>query len=255
MPPEFQPKFGHAAKEFQRFRPDYPAELYDRILRQVPKAQRLRAMDLGAGTGSVTGHLVAHFREVVAVEPDAGMGTKIAGQFPAVILRTVTAEECRQEPESVDLVTIANALHWMEAEPVFANVRAWLRPGGVLAVFERPLPRTTPAIDALIREEFRGPWKPHRDPRLKRHLAWQEQVRSAAGLPIIEEMKFANVIPMRPQEFAGFWRSTSYGSAYARTLAEPERYWQDLEARFAAAAAGGAIRVDLSPALMLMQKP
>ena len=210
-------------------------------------------MDLGAGTGSVTGHLVAQFQEVVAVEPDAGMASKLAEQFPTVIIRQVTAEDCEQELESVDLVTIANALHWMEAEPVFANVRAWLRPSAVLAVFDRPLPRAGAAIDEIIRAEFRGPWKPHRDPRLKRHLVWQDRVRGAPGLQVIEEINFPNVIPMSPEEYGGFWRSTSYGSAYARTLAQPERYWRDLESRLAAAA-DGLIPVDLSPTLMLLQK-
>ena len=253
MLPDFQPRFGHAADEFERFRPDYPAALYDRVLAEVPVAQRRRAMDLGAGTGCVTGHLLLQFQEVVAVEPDPGMAAKIAEKFPAAILRNLTAEECAQEAESVDLVTIANALHWMEAEVVLAHVRAWLRSGAVLAVFDRPLPRTTAAIDAIVLGELRGPWKPYRDPRLRRDRIWREQVLGAPGFQLIEETKIPNVVPMTPREYAGFWRSTSYGSAYARTLSDPEAYWRELELRFQAAS-DAAIPVDLSPTLMLMQK-
>jgi len=211
-------------------------------------------MDLGAGTGIVTGHWVAHFREVISVEPDAGMAAKITAQFPQAAIRNVTAEECEQPLESVDLISIANALHWMDSERVLANSRRWLRREAVLAVFDRPLPKTTPAVDAITLSELRGPWKPHRDARLKRDLIWQDQVHAAPGFGIVEEAKFANIVSMSPQDYVGFWRSTSYGSAYARTLTEPERYWSDLESRFASAAAGTMISVDLSPTLIVARK-
>jgi SAM-dependent methyltransferase len=251
---EFQPKFGHAAEEFQRYRPDYPPSLYDHVLAQVPEQRRSRAMDLGAGTGRVTAHLVPCFREVISVEPDRGMAAKIAEQFPRAVIREITAEECVQPAESVDLITIANALHWMEADRVFANARSWLRPHGILAVFGPSLPKTIPAVEAITLAEFRGPWKPFRDPRLKRDLIWLSQMRAAPGFQIIEETKFPHIIPMSPAAYVGFWRSTSYGSAYARTLANPEKYWSDLESRFAAALAGDMIPVDYSPTLILARK-
>lgn len=59
---------------------------------------------------------------------------------------------------------------------------------------------------------------------------------------------------MTPSSFTGFWRSTSYGSAYALTLPNAESYWRDLESRLAAAAGGGAISVDLSPPLVIARK-
>jgi hypothetical protein len=59
---------------------------------------------------------------------------------------------------------------------------------------------------------------------------------------------------MSPRDYVGFWRSTSYGSAYARTLAEPEAYWRDLESRFARAGVAGLLPVDLSPSLILARK-
>lgn len=254
MPASFQPKFGHAAEEFQRYRPDYPPALYEHILAQIPESRRERAMDLGAGTGMVAGHLISYFGEVIAVEPDAGMAAKIAELFPRVTVRNVTAEECAQTPESVDLITIANALHWMEAERVFANARSWLRPRAVLAVFDRPLPKTTAAVDAIALGEFRGPWKPHRDERLGKKYVWQDQARAAAGFELVEETKFSYVIRMSPADFAGFWRSTSYGSAYGLTLSDPESYWRNLESRFAEAAGNEPIPVDLSPTLILARK-
>jgi SAM-dependent methyltransferase len=252
--PGFEPKFGQAAEEFERYRPDYPRELFARILAAVPRERRDRAMDLGAGTGKSTRALIPHFAEVIAVEPDPGMAAKLAEEIPQAIVRNAIAEACVQPDASVDLVTIANALHWMEAPRVFANAHNWLRADGILAVYDRPLPKATPAIDAIVLAELRGPWKPHRDPRLKRDLIWQNEVREAPGFELVEETKFSYVVAMSPRDYAGFWRSTSYGSAYVRTLPEPEAYWTGLESRFAAAAAGDMIPVDLSSTLILARK-
>lgn len=250
----FQPRFGHAAEEFERYRPDYPPEIFEHILAVVPAERRERAMDLGAGTGKSTRALISYFREVVAVEPDPGMAAKLAAEIPEAIVRNATAEDFAQQEANVDLVTIANALHWMEAPRVLANVRNWLRVGGILAVYDRPLPKATPATDAIVLAELRGPWKPHRDPRLKRDRVWENDVRAAPGFQLLEETKFPYVVAISPRDYAGFWRSTSYGSAYARTLAEPEAYWTGLESRFAAADSGDMIPVDLSPTLILARK-
>jgi len=59
---------------------------------------------------------------------------------------------------------------------------------------------------------------------------------------------------MTPTEFGGFWRSTSYGGAYGRTLADPEAYWKDLESRFRAAWKEDKIPVDFKPYLLTALK-
>lgn len=250
----FQPKFGHAAEEFQRYRPGYPPELFERILAHVPLHRRQLAIDLGAGTGIATGKLIPHFRAVIAVEPDAQMAAKIAEFHREADVRVVSAEECDQAAESVDLVTIANALHWMDAPRVFANVVRWLRAEGVLAVFDLPLPKAGPEVDAVTKEEFRGPWKPYRDPRLNRTITYREQVGAAPGLGIIEELKIPHFVSMSARDYAGFWSSTSYGSAYARSLVDPQSYWTELESRFRTAAGEDKIHVDFSHTLILAER-
>lgn len=250
----FQPRFGHAADKFDRYRPDYPPELFERILSSVPSDHRERAVDLGAGTGKSTRALLPHFREVIAVEPDPGMAEKLKKETPDAIVRNVTAENFWQPASTTDLVTIGNALHWMDAHRVFGNVHSWLRAGGILAVYDRPLPKSTLAIDAIMLSEMRGPWKPYRDLRLKRDLIWEDEVRAASGFKVVADTKFSYVVSLSPKDYVGFWQSTSYGSAYAQIVAEPENYWRSLESRFAAAAGDAIIPVDFSPTLIVAQK-
>ena len=251
---EFQPRFGQAAKEFQRYRPDYPHELYAQILARVPPEPRERAIDLGAGTGIVTGALLPHFREVIAVEPDAQMAAMIAESHPRAAIRILPAEQFQQAEESVDLVTIANALHWMDAHAVLRGVAHWLRPTGVLAVFDRPLPKAGPAIDAVTMAEFRGPWREHRDPRLNRSATYKDQILASPGLRIFEEAKIPHFVSMTAADYAGFWSSTSYGSAFARSLSDPQSYWRALESRFCAAGGDDKIHADFSHSLILARR-
>lgn len=250
----FESRFSDCADEFQRYRPEYPPGLYARIFETVATNPATCAIDLGAGTGIVAGHLASRFQTVIAVEPDAGMAAKLAQQFPQVSIRQCTAEELAHPADTVDLVTIANALHWMDARCVFAKVREWLRINAVLAAFDRPLPRASAAVDAVVMAEFRGPWKPHRDLRLRRDLTWKDETRAAAGFRLVEETRFPNLLSLSPADYAGFWRSTSYGSAYARTLSDSNQYWGDLQQRLAVASADEAIVVDFSSTLILLRK-
>jgi trans-aconitate methyltransferase len=254
MPAAFEPKFGQAADEFQRFRPEYPAALFERIVREVPPDRRNCAMDLGAGTGKVTRELVAHFQQVIPVEPDPQMAEKIREQFPGVALRIATAEEFSAPPASADLITIGTAFHWMDGPRVLANAATWLRAGGILAVFDLPFPTMPDPVRVIAKKELKERWAAFRDTRLNKAGRRQDVVRAAAGLRVLEESKFANIVPMSASDLTGFCRSTSYGSAYARSLADPEGYWRELESRFHAAWPDGMIPVDFSPTLILAKK-
>jgi SAM-dependent methyltransferase len=254
MSPEFKTQFGLAADEYSVFRPEYPAELFQRILAAVPPDCRGRAMDLGAGTGKSTRALTEYFAEVIAVEPDALMAEKLCASVQKAMVRVGTAEEAQQEPASVDLVTVITALHWMNVPRVIAKVEEWLRPGGILAVSGSEFPRTPDPIRAIIRQEFEHHWDCFRDDRLRRKEFPQSIVRAAAVLRVFEESTIPYALPLTPHEFAGFCRSTSYGNAYGRSLADPEAYWRELESRFRQAWPQERLDVTFSLWLILAKK-
>jgi SAM-dependent methyltransferase len=228
----FEARFGPAAEAYSAFRPDYSPEIFDHILAAVPPDHRRVAIDLGAGTGKATRALLEHFAEVIAVEPDALMVEKLRAYAPGATVHAVKAEEFVQEPGSVDLVNIATALHWMDVPRVMENVTLWLRPAGILAVYGSDFPKTPPPVHEIIRQEFVRHWDQFRHERLRRKEFPQSIIRAAPGLHVFEESTIFHLVPMTAHEYAGFCRSTSYGSAYGRSLKDEEAYWRDLEARF-----------------------
>lgn len=251
----FQSRFGKAAGAYHAYRPGYSPAMFERILAALRTEQRERAMDLGAGSGQATRALVKEFPEVIAVEPEPLMAAKLREAVPRAIVRVMTAEECEQAASSVDLVLIATALHWMDVPHVIANVERWLKRGGVLAVCGGGLPRMPDPVWMVVKQDLVQRWDEFRDARLKRKEFPESILRVAKDLRMVEETTHSHMIPMTADEFAGFWRSTSYGSAYGRTLGEvEEQYWQGLEERIGTAWPEERIPIDFKVWLIVMRK-
>jgi trans-aconitate methyltransferase len=250
----FESRFGQAADAYQTFRPNYPAEIFQRMLAWIPAERRNCAIDLGAGTGKATCELARWFREVIAVELDPLMAEKLRGAVPRATICQIPAEEYEREPSSADLINFAQSLHWMDIPRVLEKCIGWLCAGGILAVYGFGLPEAVEPVHEIVRVEFREHWNPFRDERLRRKHFPQRLVYETTGIRVVEDVELSHSFKMTPTEFAGFWRSTSYGGAYGRTLADPEAYWKDLESRFRAARNEDKIPVDFKPYLLIALK-
>lgn len=249
-----KPRFGPLADLYSAFRPAHPQALFDRILEALPEQNRKRAMDLGAGTGLSALPLCRWFAEVIAVEPDPGMAAKLTGRNPRLVVRITTAEECAQEPESVDLVTSGNAFYWMDGPRVLANVLRWLRPAGLLAVYYGFFPRTPEKVHAIVWKELDEHWRPFRHQRLWDEGYSRRTIAAASGFSVARVLAVPNTLQMERARFVGYLRSTSYGSAYAKTLPRPDAYWKQLETSIRKAWPDAMIPVDFELELILARK-
>ena len=79
--------------------------------------------DVGAGTGKLTGVLVALGVPVVAVEPDPGMLAVLTSHYPKVRALNGPAEALPLEDASVDAVVVGQAWHWFDHDRAVAEVR------------------------------------------------------------------------------------------------------------------------------------
>jgi SAM-dependent methyltransferase len=250
----FESRFGQAADVYQTFRPDYPGEIFRRILEWIPADRRNCAIDLGAGTGKASRELARSFREVIAIEPDPLMVEKLREAALQAAIIQITAEEYERERSSADLINFAQSLHWMDIPRVLEKCIGWLRSGGILAVYGFSLPEAVGPLREIVRLELREHWSRYRDERLRRKHFPQYLVYEQPGIRVVEDVELSHSCKITPAEFAGFWRSTSYGGAYGRALDEPEAYWQDLESRFRAAWKEDKIAVDFKPYLLIARK-
>ncbi len=157
----FPDHFSAVAGAYASHRPTYPASLFDWLADQAPA--RHLAWDCATGSGQAARDLAGRFERVIATDAAAAQ-VEAAAPHPGVVYRVAPAEASGLEPASVDLVTVAQALHWFRVDDFFAEARRVLVPGGVIAAWAYTLMHTgDPAIDAALRTfyaETVGPWWP-----------------------------------------------------------------------------------------------
>ncbi|GAA2224019.1 class I SAM-dependent methyltransferase [Herbiconiux moechotypicola] len=182
--------FGAEAAAYEQGRPGYPADAVQWILAATSPdelapahgqgsnhpgaAGRVEVVDLGAGTGKFTRALVSEGAEVTAVEPDPQMRERLAVALPEVTTLAGTAESIPLGAASADLVTMAQAWHWVDPVAASAEIARVLRPGGVLALVWNVRDHRVPWVQALtevigasIAEEFDTVHPPLGDPLVR----------------------------------------------------------------------------------------
>lgn len=130
--------FGSQAAAYAAYRPDYPEAGVRWVLEPALDGRgrgvdaALDVLDLGAGTGKLTGGLVALGHRVTAVEPDPAMLAQLRALLPGVTALAGGAEEIPLPDASVDAVVVGQAFHWFDQERALPEIARVLRPGGVL---------------------------------------------------------------------------------------------------------------------------
>ena len=157
---QFKDLFSGHASDYARFRPRYPSELFAYLADIAP--ERECAWDCATGNGQAAVALAKLFQHVIAT--DASEKQIVNGEpHNRVVYRVATAEQSGLRNASVDLVTVAQALHWFDREAFFAEAKRVLKPNGVLAVWTYNLFKVSPEIDRLIGTFYRETVGPYWD--------------------------------------------------------------------------------------------
>jgi len=163
----FEDHFSGISTGYALYRPHYPDALFDWLASIAPK--RDLAWDCATGTGQAAVQLAQRFERVVASDAAAAQIAS-AQRVVGVEYAVCAAEDPRVLRDgSVDLVTVAQALHWFEHDRFFAEVRRVLSPGGVFAAWTYQLFHVEPRIDAIIEAWYRGPLDAYW-PSARRHV-------------------------------------------------------------------------------------
>jgi SAM-dependent methyltransferase len=180
--------FGVKAEAYERFRPGYPAELFDMVMAYAGQPVRT-ALEIGAGTGKATRLFAGRGVTVTATEPDGAMLTELRKHVPASLETVQAAFEDLRPGESYGLVYAAAALHWTNPEGRWSRVAALLGPGGVFASFGGPAELADPAV----RDAVHAARAPFLD---------SDEVPSPDGTPPEHDMQWPGTELQRSEWFA-----------------------------------------------------
>ncbi len=154
---------GHASL-YAQYRIDYPDELYNFILRFVPR--RLIAWDCATGNGQVAGALADYFERVEATDISETQ-LLLAIQKPPIRYQISPAEQTPFANHTFDLVTVAQALHWFDVDAFHREVRRVAKPGAVVAEWGYGLAQIAADLDPILLDFYRNRVGPYWDPQRK----------------------------------------------------------------------------------------
>src|SRR5205085_1817161 len=102
------------------------------------------------------------FERIIATDASE---TQVANaqRHPRIEYHVATAEDSGLESSCVDLITVAQALHWFDLEKFYSEARRVLKPDGVIAATAYKLATVSPSVDAVVNRYYSdvvGPYWP-----------------------------------------------------------------------------------------------
>ncbi len=146
--PNFKDEFSTRANEYAKYRPIYPAELFQ-FLSSVAADHEL-AWDCGTGNGQSAIGLAKYFQQVYATDPSESQ-IENAFTHEKVNYKVEPAELCTLPHHSVDIITVAQAIHWFDHERFYATTKRVMKKDAIIAAWAYGLPFISHDIDNIIR--------------------------------------------------------------------------------------------------------
>ncbi len=147
MKSTFKDHFSENSRGYGDFRPQYPHDLFSFLASIVVNHQK--AWDCATGTGQSAIDLSGYFSEVVATDASKSQIDN-AIRKNGIVYHVGTAEKSGIESNSIDLITVAQALHWFDIESFSKEVNRVLRKSGIVAVWTYNLLSVQQEIDEII---------------------------------------------------------------------------------------------------------
>lgn len=143
----FKDNFSKQSHAYQKYRPSYPKDLFEYL--SALCTQHNFAWDCATGNGQSAIGLVNYFEKIYATDPSEQQLSN-AQPHPKISYSIEKAESTSLKGNSVDLITVAQALHWFDFEKFYSEVKRVLKPDGIIAVWTYSLPKISSEIDKLI---------------------------------------------------------------------------------------------------------
>jgi ubiquinone/menaquinone biosynthesis C-methylase UbiE len=147
MDPNVQ-RFTGFADLYDQYRPELPIVIREILLQLAGLERPVRVVDLGSGTGLSTRLWRGCEATVIGIEPSPDMRV-IAERFQAtdrsqsnISFKEGTSTSTGLANTFANIVTVSQALHWMEPEPTFLEIARILRSGGIFAAIDCDWPPT-----------------------------------------------------------------------------------------------------------------
>ncbi|HMH23449.1 MAG TPA: methyltransferase domain-containing protein [Puia sp.] len=126
-------RFSNRVENYVKYRPSYPAQIVPFLEEHIGLGKDQRIADIGSGTGIFSELFLGKGYSVVGIEPNADMRMAAdhhLSRFTGFSSMDQRAEDTGLDSQSIDLITVAQAFHWMDPGPTKMEFNRILKPGG-----------------------------------------------------------------------------------------------------------------------------
>jgi SAM-dependent methyltransferase len=129
--------FDQAGELYQRARPDYPPELYERLLSVIRLPLGARLLEIGCASGKATLPLARKGFRITCLEPGPALAAAARANLAAFEVEVIQTrfEDWAPTGEPFALVFAATSWHWVDPEVRYRLAAEVLEPGGHLAIW------------------------------------------------------------------------------------------------------------------------
>jgi len=162
-PQAFKDNFSTQSAAYAAHRPQYPDKLFS-YLKGECREHKL-AWDAGTGNGQAAQKLALHFDKVYATDASSAQIVN-AAPFANISYAVANEQAPALKRHSVDLITVAQALHWFDLDVFYAEAERVLKRYGMVACWSYKLFRINHEfdreIDWLYKDILGKFWDPER---------------------------------------------------------------------------------------------
>jgi ubiquinone/menaquinone biosynthesis C-methylase UbiE len=201
--------FSSQSKAYSTFRPTYPQALYEFIFHHVK--EREVAWDCATGNGQVANYLAHYFDEVYATDISQQQLHHAIKQ-ENIFYALSPGENTSFQDNQFDLITVAQALHWLDRDRFYREATRVGKPGATLAVWGYGLLTIDPVIDRLINEFYTETVGPYWDSA--RRLVENQYESISFPFKEIPTPRFAIRVKWTVDQLSGYLSSWSATQKY-----------------------------------------
>ena len=143
----FKDHFSKQSSLYSRYRPHYPQAMFAELSALADQHRVL--WDCACGSGQAAHGFAAHFDQIWATDASANQIAN-ALPHPGVSYSVCPAEQTDFPDHSVDMVNVAQALHWFNQPAFYQEAQRVLAPGGLLTALAYSFPQLSAEIDPVF---------------------------------------------------------------------------------------------------------
>ena len=143
--------FAQRSSDYLQFRPGYPDALFDYLSSLLTTHEF--AWDCATGNGQAAASLSRYFTFVIATDLNHAQ-LDVAIKKDNISYHAWPAEKTKIPSASIDLITIAQALHYFDFTHFYQEAKRVLKPDGVIAAWCYSLGSISPDLDKIIKKVY-----------------------------------------------------------------------------------------------------